>query len=489
MTATLTRRQLVGAGAAGAALLATGAVPARAARRRSRRVDVCVIGAGLSGLAAARALVAADRTVAVLEARDRVGGRTLNASLPGGHVTELGGEFAGPTQTHILALAKAVGVKTFPTYNTGSNVQITGGARSLYPAVPGIPTDPEIMDALGTVLQLDGLAKQAGVTAPWKAGKAREWDRMTLGAWFDANIASAKARAVLMAASQAIWGADPAQMSLLYALQYIAAAGDAKHAGSFARLILTGAGAQEQRFVGGSQLISERVADRLGKRVVLRDPVQTIAQAADGVNVLGDNLSVHARHVIVAVPPALAARIAFLPKLPKGKAALLKGFVGGTMAKVEVVYPTPFWRATGLSGQGFADVGPANTIFDNSPPDGSFGVLLGFVGGSSYRAWASLPADQRRAQALGSFAAFVGDAARSPTEYFEKNWAKESWSRGCPVAHLPVGVLTKYGPWLRRPAGRVHFAGSETSDYWIGYMDGAVRAGQRAAREVIAAER
>ena len=483
----LTRRQLVGAGAAGAALLATGAVPARAARRRTRRADVCVVGAGLSGLAAARALVAADRTVVVLEARDRVGGRTLNASISGGHVTELGGEFAGPTQDRILALARAVGVKTFATYNAGSNVQITGGVRSLYPAVPGIPTDPEIVAALSTVLELDALAKQAGVAAPWKAKKAREWDRMTLGGWFDANIASVKARTILTSASQAIWGADPAELSLLYALQYIAAAGDAKHAGSFARRILTSPGAQEQRFVGGSQLISERIADRLGKRVVLRDPVRTIVQNADGVNVLGDNLSVQARHAIIAVPPTLAARLAFAPKLPKGKAALLKGFEGGTMAKVEAVYPSPFWRAAGLSGQGFADVGPANTIFDNSPPDGSLGILLGFVGGTSYRRWASLPADQRRAQALASFAAFVGDPAGSPSEYLEQNWAKEQWSRGCPVAHTPPGLLTKHGSWLRRSVGRVHFAGSETSDYWIGYMDGAVRAGQRAAREVIAA--
>jgi monoamine oxidase len=489
MNATLTRRQLVGAGAAGAALLATGAVPARAARRRTRRADVCIVGAGLSGLAAARALVAADRTVVVLEARDRVGGRTLNASLGGGHVTELGGEFAGPTQTHVLALARAVGVKTFPTYNTGSNVQIAGGVHSLYAAVPGIPSDPEVLAGLAKVLELDALAKQAGVALPWKAKKAREWDRTTLGDWVDAEVTSVKARAILTAAAQAIWGADPSDLSLLYALQYIAAAGDGKHAGGFLRLINTAGGAQEQRFVGGSQLISERVADRLGKRVVLGDPVRTIVQNADGVNVLGDNLSVHARHVIVAVPPALAARIAFVPKLPKGKAALLKGFDGGTMAKVEVVYPTPFWRAAGLSGQGVADVGPAATIFDNSPPDGALGVLLGFVGGSSYGRWASLPADQRRAQALASFAGFVGDQALSPSEYFEQNWAKERWSRGCPVAHLGPGVLTKYGPWLRRPVGRVHFAGSETSDYWIGYMDGAVRAGQRAARDVIAAQR
>src|SRR5919197_2061995 len=196
MTATLTRRQLVGAGAAGAALLAAGAVPARAARRRTRRADVCVIGAGLSGLAAARALVAADRTVVVLEARDRVGGRTLNAALGGGHGTELGGEFAGPTQDRILALARAVGVKTFPTYNAGSNVQISAGVRSLYNAVPGLPNDPDVVAGLAKVLELDALAKQAGVVAPWKAKKAREWDRTTLGDWVDANIPSLKAQAI-----------------------------------------------------------------------------------------------------------------------------------------------------------------------------------------------------------------------------------------------------------------------------------------------------
>jgi monoamine oxidase len=204
VTASLTRRQLVGAGAAGAAFLATGARPARAARRRTRRVDVCVIGAGLSGLAAARALVAADRTVVVLEARDRVGGRTLNAQLPGNHVTELGGEFAGPTQTHILALARAVGVKTFPTYNSGSSVQIAAGTRSLYPAVPGIPTDPEIVDGLAKALELDVLAKQVGVAAPWKATKAREWDRMTLGDFVESRVANTRARAIFTAAAEAI---------------------------------------------------------------------------------------------------------------------------------------------------------------------------------------------------------------------------------------------------------------------------------------------
>jgi monoamine oxidase len=193
--------------------------------------------------------------------------------------------------------------------------------------------------------------------------------------------------------------------------------------------------------------------------------------------------------VILAVPPALASRLAYSPALPKGKAALLKALVPGTLTKAEAVYARPFWRDAGLSGQGVADVGPANTIFDNSPPDGSVGVLFGFVGGSAHAPWAKLPADQRRAQVLANLAAFVGDQARTPTDYIEQDWTKERWTRGCPVAHVAPGVLTKYGPWLRRPVGKVHFAGTETADYWLGYMDGAVRSGERAAREVLAALR
>jgi monoamine oxidase len=486
----LTRRQLVGAGAAGAALLALRAAPApAAARRRTRRADVCIVGAGLSGLAAARALVAAGHSVVVLEARDRVGGRTLNHSLGGSRITELGGEYIGPTQDRILALSRAVGVKTFPTYNTGSNVFLAGGARSLYPAVPGLPDDPDVQQAIIASTKLDVMAKQVGVSAPWKAKSAKAWDAMTLDDWMRAEIPSPRGQAVFISACQAIWGADPNQLSLLYALQYTAAAGSRQTPGSFIRLISTGGGAQESRFVGGSQRVSQEVADRLGKRVVLKAPVSVVAQDHDGVRIVAQGTTVQARQAILAVPPVLASRLAYSPALPKGKAALLKALVPGNLTKAEAVYERPFWRDAGLSGQGVSDGGPASTIFDNSPPDASIGVLFGFIGGSSYAAWATLPADQRRAQVLERLAAFVGDEARVPVGYIEQDWTKERWTRGCPVAHAAPGVLTKYGPWLRRPVGKVHFAGTETADYWLGYMDGAVRSGERAAHEVLAALR
>jgi len=485
----LTRRQLVGAGAAGAALLALRTTPAPAASRRTRKADVCVVGAGLSGLAAARALVAADRKVVVLEARDRVGGRTLNRSIGSGHISEVGGQFGGPTQDRILALAKAVGVKTFLTYDSGSSVLVSGGVRSLYPTVPGLPDDPDVQQAIIASAKLDAPARQVGVAAPWKAAKAGEWDRMSLGDWMRGEVPSEKGRAIFTAVCQTIWGVDPDALSLLYAMQYVAAAGNAEHAGSFLRLITTGGGAQERRFVGGSQLISEKVADRLGQRVVLRAPVRVVAQNGDGVRIVADGTTVEARHVILAVPPALASRLAYSPALPKGKAALLKALVPGRLAKATAVFDRPFWRDAGLSGQGVADTGPARTIFDNSPPDGSVGVLFGFVGGSAHASWSGLPAGERRAQVLEGFATFVGDQARSPTDYFEQDWNKERWSRGCPVAHVAPGVLTKYGPWLRRSVGKFHFAGTETADYWLGYMDGAVRSGERAAREVLAALR
>ena len=484
----LTRRELVGAAAAGAALLAidadkAAAAPARQARRRTRTADVAIIGAGLAGLTAARELVAAGHSVVVLEARERVGGRTLNADLGGGHVTELGGQFIGPTQTHIAALAEAVGVRAFPTFNTSENVSLVTGQRVPYPAVPGIPADTDLANALLASLKLDTLAAGVPVTAPWTAKNAAALDRQTLQDFRDANIASPRGRAAFDSICRAVWGAETREMSLLYALAYVAASGDETHRGSFVRLITTGGGAQESRFVGGSQLVSERVADRLGRRVVLGAPVRRIVQDRDGVRVVAAGLTVRAKRAIVTVPPVLALDIAFTPVLPRAKVRILRGLRPGHLMKAEAVYPRPFWRDAGLTGQSVTDLAVASS-FDNSPPDASIGVLMGFIGGDQARRLQALSAAARRAAVLDTFVATFGDAARTPTGYVEKDWTDDRWTKGCPTAHTPPGVLRRYGPALRRATGRVHWAGSETSTFWQGYMDGAVRSGERAADDV-----
>jgi monoamine oxidase len=490
----LTRRELIRGALAGAAALAAGgagpaaAAPAAQRRRRTRRADVAIVGAGLAGLTAARRLVAAGHSVVVVEARDRVGGRTLNADLGGGHVTELGAQFIGPTHDRIAELARAVGVQTFPTFNAGSNISIFTGRRVPYAATPGIPADQDVTNALVLALRLDQLARQVSLAAPWKSARAAALDRQTLEDFKVANIADPRGREAFDTATRLVWGAEPREVSLLYALAYIRGLGDERTPGSFVRAITTAGGAQETRFVGGSQLVSERMAERLGRRVVLGTPVRRIAQDADGVRVIASGLTVQARRAIVTTPPVLALDIAFAPALPRSKVRMLRGLRPGHTTKVEAVYPRPFWRDSGLSGQAIGDLAVSGT-FDNSPPDGSIGVLMGFVVGDAARRFGALPAAQRRTTALDAFAAYVGDAARTPSGYVEKDWTVDRWTRGCPTGHTPPGVLSRYGPALRRATGRVHWAGTETSMFWQGYMDGAVRSGERAAEEAVRALR
>ncbi|MBV9800004.1 MAG: FAD-dependent oxidoreductase, partial [Solirubrobacterales bacterium] len=303
----MTRRELVERAAVGAGLLGLTAAPvASASRRRRRNVDVVVVGAGLSGLAAARVLAAAGRDVLVLEARDRVGGRTLNHSIGGGDVVEVGGEFVGPTQERILALAQAVGVKTFFVYNQGFNVEIIGGQRVLYPASTGIPTDPETAALLIELLaKIDPLAREVGAIAPWRAKRARQLDRISL-AEFTGPFVGERVRPVFEAVTNSVWGEDPDRLSVLYVASHVAAAGDEKNAGSLLRLLTTAGGAQERRFVGGSQLIAQRVAAELGRRVLLNTPVTGVAVTGQGAEVHAEQLVVDARRVIIAVPPLLA---------------------------------------------------------------------------------------------------------------------------------------------------------------------------------------
>jgi monoamine oxidase len=492
----LTRRRALGAGA----VLAIGAALPSVARAASgpaamkpsggNTAEAIVVGAGISGLTAARKLTAAGKSVIVLEARDRVGGRMLNHDIGGGKVTELGAQFVGPTQDHILALAKEVGVDTFKAYDTGLNVYYKSGQRSTFSdklPTGAIPIDPLIdADIIKAVEQLDLMSQQVPVDAPWRASNAEEWDSQTLWSWFKENQINPQVGGVVSAAVEAIFGAETRDISLLYTLFYIAASGNESNPGTFERNFSTSGGAQESRFVGGSQLIPLKIAQQLGSAVRLSSPVRRIDQTGSGVTVTADTGTCSAKQVIVAVPPPIAGRIQYAPLLPALRDQLTQHMAMGTLMKAEAVYDEPFWRADGLTGQAVSDTGPAKTTFDNSPPDGSPGVLMGFIGGHEARRFTTLSPDQQRTEALQSFANYFGDKAKTPRDFILKNWSSEEWTRGCPVSILSPGVLFDFGTALREPCGRIHWAGTETSTYWTGYMDGAVRAGERAAGEVLA---
>lgn len=447
-----------------------------------RDADVAVVGAGLAGLVAARDVLAAGASAVVLEARDRVGGRTLNEPIGDGKVVEVGGQWIGPTQHRLAALAREVGVETFPTFGAGDNlIEWRGGLKRYRGTIPRL--GPHVLADIGQAQwRLDRMARTVPVEAPWQAPRAGRWDAETFAGWMRRNVATAAARDLLRLGIEAVWAVEPEDVSLLHVLFYIRSAGD------FDALLDTEGGAQQDRFVGGSQLISLRLADRLpGGTVVLESPVRRIQHDEDGVMLEGPSARVRAKRAILAMPPVLTARIAYEPALPGYRDGMTQRMPQGSVIKCMAVYDEPFWRADGLSGQGLSDTGPAKLTYDNSPPDGSPGVLLGFLEGKQARDLGRLPAGERREAVVAGFARLFGPRAAKPDLFLERSWADEEWTRGCYGCSFTTGGWTAYGSALREPLGPLHWAGAETATVWNGYMDGAAQSGERAAAEALAA--
>jgi monoamine oxidase len=478
------RRELLAAGVAGA----LGAAAARSAdaeaRRRMRNgrrpptYDVIVVGAGLAGLTAARAVHGAGRSVLVLEARDRVGGRNLDHRLPGGHdVVELGGEWTGPGQDRVQALAHELGVAIFETFAQGDGVYYNAGQRSTYSG--DIP--PANAVALGeleaSILLLNQMAQEVPVEQPWTAPHAHEWDQQTIATWLDANNHTQEGRDLARVAIKGVYGEDAEEISLLDLLAAIQGVG-----GDFNTLI---GSAQSLRFVGGPQQLSLKLAAKLGSAVRLRSPVLAI-EWGSGVAVDTPTNRFHARQAILTPPRPLIGRIRYEPGLPADLDQLLQRQPLGSVTKVNAIYATPFWRDDGLSGTAVSTTGPIEVVYDNSPPSGRPGVLVGFMEGDESRAFLNASAGARRAAALDSLARYFGDAARTPQGYIDMVWAQEPYTRGAYGTYNPPGVLSALGAAGGRSLPPLHFAGDGTSPQWPGYMDGAIRSGERAAHDVLA---
>lgn len=471
-TRRLGRRAMLKLAGASAVVAGLPAVPVAAAEDAAV-LDIAVIGAGLAGLTAARDLAAAGcRSFAVIEARDRVGGRTLNWDAGNGHFSEVGGQWIGPGQTAVADLARQLGIGTFPTYYKGKTVVLAGGGQVAVDLDGAFGTDPALEQ------ELSAMAREVPCGAPWTSSRVTELDRLSVGDWLAGKAIKPEERMGWDSSISLSGGTPPARMGLLHYLSMINSADS-----QFTRLDGIRGSAQETRIEGGSQMLSIRMAEALGPHVRLSSPVRRISGWDSAVvTIETDRGAIRARQVIMALSPPLADQIAFDPPLPPARAALHRAWPAHSPGrKTAMVYARPFWRAKGLNGHIFADGGPIVWAYDNSPAGGEIGIINAFLKNGS------MPLEPEAAKRIHTqiYADALGPEALQPIGFHDHDWGQDDpWTITC-VSAIPPGFWSRHGPALHPPCGRLIWSGTETAEIWAGYMDGAVRSGHKAALQAL----
>ncbi|MEU5547756.1 flavin monoamine oxidase family protein [Streptomyces sioyaensis] len=430
-----------------------------------------VVGAGLSGMIAARQLRHDGHSVVVLEARDRIGGRMVRQSVIDGGWIDLGGQWVGPTQSRFLALSDELHVRRFETHHTGLNIFQWQGVRETYAGeVPPQIPPAEAEEAARAQEKIDELAATVPPEAPWLAPDAAGLDSQTLETWLKTNTQTRFGRFVIT--SLALIGGsgayEPGEGSFLHHLWATRNAPQNEHP-------------EEELFYGGAGQFAEKLAAKLGRSIVRRSPVTEISTGNRGVTVTAATGRYRGRAVIVAIPPHLAGQIHYEPGLPMQRTQLTQRTPMGSLFKVLAIYPTAWWRSQGLSGIASGDMPTLSYVADSSEPDGKPGILASFIAGHRAVKLGRVSSAQLRQAVIADLVGYYGSQAANPAELRIVQWPKERWTGGAFTSFMQTGTWTGYGEALRTPVGRIFWAGTEVADRWSGYFDGAIRAGEAAA--------
>ena len=445
--------------------------------------DVIIVGAGLAGLSAARELKRYSVTSIVVEARDRVGGRTWIQRVGKGDF-DMGGQFVGPGQERLTEVAKEFKLELIDMFSDGWNIQDFGGSISRYctpfPTLSLWKPFPLVnLIGLGiTMLPVELLRRLVPLDKPWVAGRALKWDATSMEVFKNKWWRPAQVQGMVDAILRPAFGSEAYEVSYLNFLFFMNSVGG----------LIRALQGQKQRFAFGSQLLSRELARVVGDAVQLDTPVRCIEQDQSphgGVTVYADRGTYRGRYVIVTVPLPLAAAIRYDPPLPGLVTGLAQRMPMGSEVKVFATYDRAFWREMGLSGQVVTDGGPMSVAFDNTtPPPTSQPALLGLIGGKYAHSWHERDPEERKGAVLAQFARWFGRRALNPSGYIEADWRSFPWTRGCPLAVMSPGAWMSFGAAMRRPVGRIHWAGSELAEEWCTYMNGAIISGEKTAREV-----
>ncbi|WP_267895952.1 flavin monoamine oxidase family protein [Renibacterium salmoninarum] len=441
--------------------------------------DVVVVGAGPSGLTTAWRLKQAGYNVVVLEARDRVGGRTWTNTIDGA-VLEIGGQWVSPDQTALKSLLTELGLEMFDRYRDGDSIYLAhDGGRTRYTGDMFPASEHTVAEMDRLIGILDGLAADVGATAPWSHFRARELDTISFYHWLRQHSDDEEA-----CNNIGLFIAGGMLTKPAHAFSTLQAVLMSASAGSFSNLtdedfIL------DKRVIGGMQQVSERLAAKLGTDVRLNSPVRTIRWTEDGVTVEADGVVVEGRRVVMAVPPNLYSRVSFDPPLPRRQHQMHQHQSLGLVIKVHAVYETPFWRADGLSGTGFGADELVQEVYDNSNYKDSRGTLVGFISDEKADHVFELSEVDRRVQILKSLANYLGPQAQEPVVYYESDWGSEEWTRGAYAASYDLGGLHRYGADQLKPVGPIHWSSSDLAAEGYQHVDGAVRMGEYTASNLV----